>query len=141
MKKLVLAIASLAAISTAQASESKRFYDEVSKVVKEVRADTSIVDANKSDIVISKIFGVISLDDAVLYLLKQGSDIYRIHSNQKYNGKVTKEGDIALYNRLFESVKGETKEASITAVNGDGEEFTWKATELDDSRIVVCRHK
>jgi hypothetical protein len=82
-----------------------------------------------------KLIIIILLFLNILYLLSY------IHSNQKYNGKVTKEGDITLYNRLFDAVKGETKDASITAANADGEEFTWKVTELDDSRIVVCRHK
>lgn len=139
MKKLVLAIASFAVISNAYADG--RFYEEVSRVVNEVRNDANIDAANKSDVVISKVFGAISLDDAILYLLKQGNDIFRIHSNAKYNGKVTKEADIAVYNKLFDAVKGDVKDTSVTAANGDGEEFTWKVTELDDNRIVVCRHK
>ncbi|MES2608490.1 MAG: hypothetical protein V4544_07175 [Pseudomonadota bacterium] len=134
-----MAIASLAAISTAHADG--RFFDEVRKKVQEIRADGAIEAPNKSDVAIASIFSI-SLDDAILYLLKQADgSITRIHSNPKYNGKVTKEGDITLYNSLFEAVKGESKEASVPAKNADGEDFIWDVTELDDSRIVVSRHR
>ena len=139
MKKLVLTMPSLAVISAAHADGN--FYQEIRTKIQSIRDDANIDASNKGEVAIATAFSV-SLDDAILYLSKQkDGSILRIHTNTKYNGKVTKEGDIALYNKLFESIKGDTKEATLAEPNADGETFTWDVTEVDDNSIVVCRHK
>jgi opacity protein-like surface antigen len=144
MKKLILAIAAVAAASSAYAAApgaaSSKFYDQIRAHVQAVRNDTNIEAGNKSEVAIAKAFSV-SLDDATLFLSKQANgDIWRIHTNGKYNGKVTKEGDIAVYTKFFDAVKGEAKEADLNEPNADGEVFNWNVTAVDEHSIVVCRH-
>jgi hypothetical protein len=122
------------------APATNKFYDQVRAAVQAIRTDASVEAGNKSEVAIAKIFSI-SLDDATIFLSKQpNGDILRIHTNTKYNGKVTKPEDIAVYEKFFEAVKGDSKEADLELPNADGEMFRWNVTELDENSIVVCRH-